>query len=83
MESSPSDTKGSAARTPTTEDSTLSPFHLIMKIRRDLARALQGLPGASLPSSSASVDLHLVHRFPSFSVPTRTHWKEQGRGAEE
>ena len=36
-------------RAPPTEDGTLSYSQLIMKIRLDLARALQGLPGAPLP----------------------------------
>ena len=36
-------------RAPPTEDDALSYSQLIMKIRLDLARALQGLPGAPLP----------------------------------
>ena len=88
MESSPSKTEGSVVRVPPTEAGTLSSFHLIMKIRRDLARALQELPGAPsrlivLLSSSAFVALLLVHRFPSFSVTTRTPWQEKEEEAEE
>ena len=49
MESSPSKTEGSVVRVPPTEAGTLSYSQLIMKIRLDLARALQGLPGAPLP----------------------------------
>ena len=69
MESSPSDTKGAAARTPTTEASTLSPFHLIMKIRRDLARALQGLPGASLPAHCPTIVLRFRGSTPGPPIP--------------
>ena len=69
MESFLSNTKGSVVRVPTTEADTLSPLHRIMKIRRDLARALQGLPGAPLPAHCTPIVLRFRGSTPGPPVP--------------
>ena len=69
MKSSPRDTEKSAARTPVRDTSTLSSFDLIMKIRRDLARALQGLPGSSLPAHSSPIRLRFRGATPGPPIP--------------
>ena len=69
MESSPSKTEGSVVRVPPTEAGTLSSFHLVMKIRRDLARALQGLPGAPLPAHCPPIVLRFRGSTPGPPVP--------------
>ena len=69
MESSPKDTKRSAEQAPIMEASTLSSFHMIMKIRRDLARALQGLPGASLPAHCPPIILRFRGSTPGPPIP--------------
>ena len=69
MESSTNDTKGSVVQAPATEAGTLSSSHLIMKIRRDLARALQGLPGAPLPAHCSPIILRFRGSTPGPPVP--------------
>ena len=69
MKSLPRGTEKSAARTPTTETSTLSSFDLIRKICRDLARALQGLPGASLPAHCPPIILRFRGSTPGPPIP--------------
>ena len=61
-------------RAPPTEDDALSYSQLIMKIRLDLARALQGLPGVPLPVPCPPIILH--SKGPAEDQPQEVRVKE-------
>ena len=69
MESSLINAEESVVRVPALEADTLSPLHRIMKIRRDLARGLQGLPGAPLPPHCTPIVLRFRGSTPSPPIP--------------